>query len=199
MKTLIAQGAEAKIYKKGSKIIKDRIKKNYRLEVIDLRLRKTRTKAEAKLICEANRVGIPVPKVIDEDLKKTRLVLEDINGEKFRDYLENEQNKSKVKKWCNIAGEQTRKLHEAGIVHSDLTTSNMILSDKLYIIDFGLGQFSNRLEDKAVDIHLFKECLRSKHHKIWRTCWEAFKSGYKNEDVLKQMRKVEARGRYKKS
>lgn len=32
------------------------------------------------------------------------------------------------------------RLHQQGIIHGDLTTSNMILKDnKLYLIDFGLS------------------------------------------------------------
>lgn len=44
---LIAQGAEGKIYKTDDRIIKERIKKNYRISEIDSKLRKERTRAEA--------------------------------------------------------------------------------------------------------------------------------------------------------
>ncbi|HLD37495.1 MAG TPA: hypothetical protein VJA86_02825, partial [Candidatus Nanoarchaeia archaeon] len=60
---IIAQAAEAVIIKKGSNIVKRRIKKSYRIPEIDESLRKKRTKKEAKLIESASRI-IPVPKII---------------------------------------------------------------------------------------------------------------------------------------
>ena len=46
----IAQGAEAILYQHKNIIIKDRISKGYRIPEIDLPLRKSRTKREAKII-----------------------------------------------------------------------------------------------------------------------------------------------------
>lgn len=80
----------------------------------------------------------------------------------------------------------------------DLTTSNMISKGKaVYFIDFGLSEHSDRIEDKAVDLHLLKECLRSKHFDIWEACWRIFEAHYKNKAVLDRLKKVEQRGRYK--
>ena len=122
------------------------------------------------------------------------LEIEFIDGEKVRDYLE----KTSDVKVCRQIGELTEKMHGAGIVHGDLTTSNLILKGKkVYLIDLGLGDFSSRVEDKAVDLHLFKECLVSKHHKIWESCWKSFLEGYKGKEVLERLRVVESRGRYK--
>ena len=78
----------------------------------------------------------------------------------------------------------------------------MIIDGKLYFIDFGLGFISSRIEDKAVDLRLLKQALDSKHYK---TAEESFKwvlEGYKEcndyMDVMKQLEKVELRGRYKR-
>ena len=46
MKTLIEQGAEAKIFKENNLIIKERIPKDYRLKELDEKIRKQRTKRE---------------------------------------------------------------------------------------------------------------------------------------------------------
>jgi len=194
MKQLIAQGAEAKIYHSDGKIIKERVKKSYRLAEIDSKLRKERTRAEAKLIRSLERAGVPVPAVLKEDDKGMVLELEFIDGEKVRDYLE----RTEDIEICKQIGELTAKMHSANVVHGDLTTSNLILKDKVYLIDLGLGEVSERIEDKAVDLHLFKECLISKHHKIWEACWKNFIEGYKNEKVLDRLKIVESRGRYKK-
>ena len=60
---LIAQGAEAKIYESGDSILKHRIKKSYRLKQLDDKLRKDRTRAEARILKRASRAGIQVPSV----------------------------------------------------------------------------------------------------------------------------------------
>ena len=194
-KKILAQGAEAIIYKDGDKLIKDRIKKNYRLPEIDERLRKQRTKEEAKLISTASRIGVPVPQIFE--VEKNKLEIAFIDGVKVRDWLDSDE--KGIDEVCKQIGESLNKLHKSDIIHGDLTTSNLIKNgDKIYFIDFGLGNFSQRIEDKAVDLHLFKECLRSKHYKIWEKCWNAFVAGYQNQDVLERLKIVEARGRYKK-
>ncbi len=195
---IIAQGAEAKIYRSKDGIVKKRVKKGYRLPEIDKKLRKSRTKSEAKLISAARRSGVPVPDVIGVDDKKMILKISEIHGEKVRDWIE-DNNQDDVKKIMKQIGQNVEKLHKGGLIHADLTTSNMMLKEgTVYLIDFGLGKFSDRLEDKAVDIHLFKECLRSKHHKHWKAYWKAFKTGYRDKEVLHRMDLVEVRARYKK-
>jgi len=207
MMKLLAEGAEAKIYSTRVKglacVLKDRIKKNYRLEQIDTKLRKLRTRHEASLLARAGRAGICVPKIIDAVQKENTLCIEEIAGPKVRDYLlEYEADKEKIKAICEMVGKQVAKMHSAGITHGDLTTSNMIFDgSKVFLIDFGLGQVSSRLEDKAVDVHLLKECLKSKHYEVWRVAWDSFKAEYISlcgDAVFGQLEKVEARGRYKK-
>lgn len=187
----MAQGAEAKIYESGKKVTKHRIKKSYRLPQIDLKLRKSRTRAEARLIQKAARAGVSVPKVLDIDEKNMKLEIEKISGDKVRDVLS--------PLMCKKIGSEILKLHKANIVHGDLTTSNMILrKGNIVLIDFGLAQYSEKIEDKAVDLHLFKECLKSKHFDIWKGCWKEFLKSYRDKNVLLRLDKVERRGKYKK-
>ena len=193
---LIAQGAEAKIFKKKNSILKDRIKKSYRLLQIDQRLRKSRTRSEAKILRKASQI-INVPKVIRVDDKKMTLELEHIDGVKVRDLFDRADETLK-RKVCRELGKTIKKIHQNDIIHGDLTTSNMIWNDKLYLIDFGLGKISIRLEDKAVDIHLLKECFKSKHHVHWITYWNEFKKAYNIDKVFSQLERVEARARYNK-
>ena len=84
---LIAQGAEAKIYESGNNILKHRIKKSYRLPEIDINLRKTRTRAESRLIAKASRGKVNVPKILNTDEKQMKLEMENIQGDKVRDVL----------------------------------------------------------------------------------------------------------------
>lgn len=199
-KTLIARGAEAKIIKSGNTIIKDRISKGYRLPILDERLRKQRTKREAKLIEKAS-ASIPVPKIIKTDEKEKTIELEFIEGSKIAESLDNLKNKIEI---CRTIGQQIAKLHDNSIIHGDLTTSNMILSNKdkkIYFIDFGLSFESSKAEDKAVDLHLIKKALEAKHFNYYKSFWKSILEGYKSskneKETLKRLEAVEKRGRYK--
>lgn len=102
-------------------------------------------------------------------------------------------------------GKQVALLHKNDIIHGDLTTSNTILQEKtnkIYIIDFGLGFISKRLEDKAVDLHLIKQALEAKHWQNHEQLFAEFLKTYTKElqdsqKVLDQLKKVESRGRHK--
>ncbi|MEM2874168.1 MAG: KEOPS complex kinase/ATPase Bud32 [Candidatus Nanoarchaeia archaeon] len=194
MKQKIAQGAEAILYKDKGKIIKDRISKSYRIPEIDMKLRRERTKTEARILHRLTREGLNVPKVLKIDEEKAILELEFIEGLKLRDYLDKTSDTSVFKQVAHLV----ERMHNAGIVHCDLTTSNMILhNNNVFLIDFGLSDYSNRVEDKAVDLHLLKECLKSKHFDIWEQCWRIFEQNYGLKDVLKRLTVVEKRGRYR--
>ena len=197
----MARGAEAILYRKDGELIKKRIKKSYRIEEIDTKLRKERTNREVRLLIEAKRNGVNVPSVIKKDIKNTKIIMEFIDGEILRDKLES-LNANEFKNVCKQIGESISKLHKAGIVHGDLTTSNMMLKDgKVYFIDFGLGRFSSKIEDFAVDLHLLKEALIAKHNKTWERALKEILSNYshpKKDGILKRLEEIEKRGRYSK-
>ena len=195
---VICQGAEAIIIKSKNTIIKDRIPKSYRHPSLDKKLRKRRTKSETKLLTKAHAL-IPTPRVISSD-NNSQITMEFISGKRLSDNLE------KMKNWqsvCKQIGSNLALLHDSGIIHGDLTTSNMILThqSKLYFIDFGLGFHSDRTEDKAVDLHLIKEALEARHHTIFEKAFSNVLEGYKTSKNYKkttaQLEKVERRGRYK--
>ena len=94
----IAQGAEAKLYLTDSKIIKYRFKKEYRIKEIDSRLRKSRTKREAKIFDKLSAIGFPAPKLIESDGKE-KISMEFIKGPKVRDILEKSPGSPKLKKF----------------------------------------------------------------------------------------------------
>ncbi len=79
--------------------------------------------------------------------------------------------------------------------------NNNLPNFQIFFIDFGLGFHSTRIEDRAVDIHLLKQALEAKHFKQWRKLFQAFLKGYKTsknyKETIQQLKKVEARGRYK--
>jgi len=198
MEKILARGAEAIITQQDSTVIKERIKKSYRIPTLDEKLRKQRTKKEAILLKKAYNL-IPVPKIIKES--KYSIVLELIEGKKLSENLEFLPNSLLI---CEQIGKNIALLHDSNIIHGDLTTSNMILKqDKVFFIDFGLGFESSSVEDKAVDLHLLKQALEAKHFQNFKEYFEYILKGYKQSKnysaVIKQLEKVEKRGRYKKS
>ncbi len=196
MKTLF-QGAEATILKKSNHIVKNRLKKSYRLPILDEKLRRQRTKREIKLLQKASLI-IPVPKIIRSD--EYQIELELIKGKKLSENLNKLSSKNKISEQI---GQNIAKLHDNNIIHGDLTTSNIILkNNKAYFIDFGLGFESSKAEDKAVDLHLIKQALEAKHFKYFESLFSSILKGYKISKnasaVLQRLKKVERRGRYKK-
>ena len=129
--------------------------------------------------------------------------MEHISGQRIKEFLMN-ANKKDIERVCIEIGRLIGKLHSNGIVHGDLTTSNMILdNDKIYFIDFGLGEFTRRIEDFGVDLNLLDEALKSTHFKVsdfgWKTIIKGYKQEYSDaEKVLKQIEKIEKRARYMK-
>lgn len=195
---IISQGAEALIIRSGKRIIKRRIRKGYRISEIDEKLRKLRTKREIRLLEKASLL-IYVPKILK--FNDYEIELEEIKGKKLSEYLEKLDNNMEI---CEEIGINIGKLHDANLIHGDLTTSNMILINKdkrVYFLDFGLGFESARPEDKAVDLHVLKEALEARHFLIAEKCWKAVLMGYrisKNyKEILDRLEKVEKRGRYK--
>ncbi len=190
----IARGAEAVIWREGSELVKDRVKKGYRIPELDIKLRKERTRAEARLLTEARSAGVNTPKVLE--VSETTVHMEFVEGERLRDILNSRPELAKD------IGTAVGKLHAAGIVHGDLTTSNMILHEgELFLIDFGLGFFSKKPEDLATDLAVLREALRSVHFAVLERVWEGVCKGYEKEfsgaeKVFKALEAIEKRGRY---
>lgn len=204
---MIKQGAEAKLFLSRREdqdvIIKDRIKKKYRIGQIDKKIRKTRTTRESNLLSETRRVGVPTPKIFEIDKKNYKIIMEYIDGERIKELL-NQSDKKTIERICIEIGKLIGKIHSAGIIHGDLTTSNMILrNEKIYFIDFGLGFFSRKIEDQGTDLGLLHEALKSTHFKILNVCWKNTLKGYEMEyykakQVLKKIEEIKKRARYVK-
>src|SRR3989344_2054542 len=87
MKSLIAQGAESKLFLEDNEVIKDRFSKKYRLREIDEKLRKSRTRREAKILGELKKISFPAPKLIFNNEKDT-IKMEFIKGKLLKNVLE---------------------------------------------------------------------------------------------------------------
>jgi TP53 regulating kinase-like protein len=200
---LIKKGAEADIYvtewKNSDAILKIRKSKNYRNPILDKNLRKQRTIKESQTIMEVKSFGIPAPLVYFVNLEKSSILMQRIPGKPIHDLPD-----SKVITLAKQMGNLVGMLHQNGIMHGDLTTSNFIFfQNKVYVIDFGLSQKTIKPEDHAVDLRLIKEILNSAHAKIMEKAWKNFLTGYRSVvgtaqyfKIIKLVSEIESRGRY---
>jgi TP53 regulating kinase-like protein len=205
---LIKKGAEANLYLEewqGRKVImKRRLPKAYRLPQLDSAVRNQRTLHEPVLIHRAKEAGVPTPTIYMIDLANSNIIMEYVEGRQIKEILNTMPTKEK-KRLSQHIGKLIGCLHKKGIIHGDLTTSNMILTPygKIVFVDFGLGEFSDELEIQGVDLHLMKRALQSTHHKYAKECFEAVTKGYTETagkeataKVLEKIQEIERRGRY---
>ena len=199
-KEVIKRGAEAVIYRDGGALVKERVKKSYRLPELDEEIRRLRTKGEARLLERAGRSGVLTPKA--EVSGKYMIRMEEVRGERLKDSLNSMESRKQAAVARKI-GEAVAALHSADIIHGDLTTSNMILKDNgLYLIDFGLGKVSEKVEDKATDLYLLWEAIISTHYEISGPLWKNIINTYMQKystapEVMARLEKIGQRRRYK--
>jgi TP53 regulating kinase-like protein len=190
------QGAEGKVYERlflgRPAICKERFAKKYRHPSLDTKLRQTRMLQEARCLVACSRKGIDVPQVYFVDEHTMTLYIERIDGWTVKEYLNLHADDDE--KWTQVAvaiGTAVATMHDAGIVHGDLTTSNMMIRRSvvgeddgssssssssgetksnnspqlsLTLIDFGLGSQSvTNPEDRAVDLYVLERAMASTH------------------------------------
>lgn len=194
---ILSQGAEATIIQNGLYVVKDRLKKSYRHPILDEKLRKTRTKREQTILKKAQILGVRVPQVYD-CTNIFAIKMDFIPGQRLKQVLLSNATSSfylkELGSWLAI-------LHEATIIHGDLTTSNAMVDEKglLYLIDFGLSYNSTKIEDMAVDLHVLEQALESTHYAHKDVFFEQFLQGYaqykQSDDVLERLDVLRLRGR----
>ncbi len=157
-------------------VVKERIKKAYRNEVLDKKLRKERTRSEAKLLHKAKIAGVRTPIVFE--VNDFSIVLEFIKGIR--------PSPQEISKEAAVA---LAKLHHHNIIHGDFTPANFLISEDFYVIDFGLGFVSSALEDKAMDVFtLLKSGIEES------VFWKYY--DYDKERVKRRVEKIKERVRY---
>ncbi len=199
-KRLLKKGAESELYLTDwygqTAVSKIRVSKKYRHYSIDLILRKYRTLHEASIMSSVKMFGVETPFIYFLDSNNFEIIMEYVVGNVLKDIFS--------PKYCIELGEIIAKLHFNNIIHGDITTSNFIMTpqNRLVVIDFGLSFFSERFEDKAADIRLFKEILNSVHVDFFKTSFENFLLGYsktygkKCTKIFNTVNEIEQRGRY---
>lgn len=182
----INKGAEAIILLDNRKIIKKRISKTYRDPLLDKKIIKKRNKQESTLLKRAKIANVNTPIVYS--VTENTIVME-----KLEDTNQHEKHLGEI-------GREIAKLHDSGIIHGDLNLINIIITKekKIYFIDFGLGFLSNKIEDKATDLLVFKKTLKAakKTEKFWEKILAGYQKHTKNKATTQKIAEIEKRARY---
>jgi len=215
---LVKQGAEARLYTGtflGQEVVvKERFSKKYRLPELDATLTKDRHKAECRALLKCKSLGVPVPTMYLCDNKESIIVMERLTTAKTaRDCINTllaakgsadtiSENKPTLEDLANSIGALVAKLHTGGLIHGDITTSNIMVDQqgKLYFIDFGLSFQEGVAEDKGVDLYVLERALVSTHpntEHVFQTILQAYTkaSGSQGPEVLKKFEEIRQRGR----
>ncbi len=202
-----ARGAEASLRKVDwwgfPALAKERDAKNYRPKALDDRLRRERTRTEARLLVDARRLGVRTPLLYDIDLPRHRLILEELPGATLKEMLEDSHlAPDQLTAAVRAFGVTLGRLHAGGISHGDLTSSNVLFPEgpagPPAFLDLSMGSRSPGLEELGIDLHLAEGDLRALHAKA-EGLIRAFHDGYAegNPDGVKAVRQraKEIRGR----
>ncbi len=185
----VGEGAEAKIYEIeifGNKaILKRREEKKYRAKELDRKLRKERTKAEARTMARLSS-SLKVPKIIAAG--QYSIIMERLEGRLLKDA---DITSAQIAE----AGKMLGKMHEMNIAHGDFTPANLMsCKNGLYVIDFGLSEMTNSFEERALDILLMKRSIPAALYPSFEKSYSESFNGHLT--VLGRLKEIEKRGRY---
>ncbi|XP_028804091.1 EKC/KEOPS complex subunit bud32 isoform X2 [Neltuma alba] len=207
---LLKQGAEARVFESDfvgrRSVVKERFSKKYRHPILDSKLTLKRLNAEARCTTKARRLGVCTPVLYAVDPVSHTLTFEFIEGPSVKDvFLEFGLHGVNEKQLDDIAsqiGDAIGKIHDGGLIHGDLTTSNMLLkngTNQLVLIDFGLSFISTLPEDKAVDLYVLERALLSMHSScgnVMDRILAAYRKSSKQwSSTLNKLAQVRQRGR----
>lgn len=217
--------------------LKHRPTKPYRHPLLDAKLTRHRILSEARVLVKLRKEGLAVPAVYALDWERGWMLSEWIDGGTIRGVLDRELEKFEASTgdgeehlngsrdtglWGLMSriGRVVARCHEVGVVHGDLTTSNLMLRPKqqaasednkhstpdllagdVVMIDFGLSSQSVQEEDRAVDLYVLERAFGSTHPRtenlfgeVLRSYGDCYKAA---KGVLKRFEEVRMRGRKK--
>jgi len=192
------QGAEAIVTHEGNRVVKRRHPREYRHPTLDERLRRERTRQEARLTSEARRAGVPTPLLRDIDVANSQLIFQYVGDCDLRDCLTAQR--------VETVSRQLATIHSSGFVHGDPTTRNIRIEtsgngghrDGVFLIDFGLGYYTQDPEDHAMDLHVLSQSLAGTADDADHLT-DVLTATYRehgDDAVLDSLREIEGRGRY---
>ncbi|GFP92325.1 ekc/keops complex subunit bud32 [Phtheirospermum japonicum] len=193
---LIKQGAEARVFESTfvgrRSIVKERFSKKYRHPSLDSKITLRGLNAEARGTTKARKLGVSTPALYAVDPLVHSLTFEFVEGPAVKDvFLDFGSEGIVQERLDDIAtqiGDAIAKIHDGGLIHGDLTTSNMLIrngTNQLVLIDFGLSFTSTLPEDKAVDLYVLERALLSMHSSCGNVTWNlshVLKCDYDDDD-----------------
>jgi TP53 regulating kinase-like protein len=207
---LLSQCAESKVFDCSfyghRAVMKHRFPKTYRHPDLDTKLREQRTAREARALARCRKFNVTAPTVYSVDRQAGIIVMERIDGISVRDFLSGSISSALVRHTLESIGQLVGTMHEADIIHGDLTTSNFILREvdsvrDLVVIDFGLVKESGSAEERAVDLYVLERAIMSAHP-LLENVEAAVLAGYmrtieagKGKQTVDRLMAVRARGR----
>lgn len=206
----VSRGAEAAVRKVDwwgfPALLKERDSKTYRPKALDERLRRERTRTEARLLVEARRLGVRTPILYDIDLVHHRLTMEELPGPTLKDVLERSAgDPMALHAPLRAFGLALGHLHAGGISHGDLTSSNVLFPEgpggPPAFLDLSMGSRSPGVEELGIDLHLVEEDLKalSPHGEaLFRVFLEGYAEGHPkgHRDVRARAKEIRGRVRY---
>jgi TP53 regulating kinase and related kinases len=202
------RGAEADLFlseaDRWKAVVKRRVKKEYRNDSLDDQIRRDRTVSEVNILHDAKAAGVKVPSILGIEPEANTFLMTFIEGTVARDCLDAMSKKDASRLFKNL-GRMIGSLHSAGIVHGDLTTSNVLVtpSGDPFIVDFGMSRRSTEPEDRGVDLHLLQRSITASHVNDTTPLIKALSVGYQetagkkiHESSWAKAREISRRGRY---
>ena len=186
---------------------KFRPKKKYRADALDEKIRRERTRREARLLSRAKEAGVICPVVYEVSDFAIRMKF--LEGEMLYHAL---SRRPITAREISSAARILVSLHSVDVVHGDFTPANLMnTKDGMAVIDFGLGSISNDDEDKGTDIVMmekslatFSEAMRGRLSKMEKAlgskAGQAFAAAYScaggKASVVRMGTEIGKRGRY---
>lgn len=182
------------------------------------------------MLAKCRRDGVPVPAVYALDEAAGWLMIEWVEGEVVRirlnEWLKRRADERRAEGvysghlllLMQRIGAAVGRMHAIGVVHGDLTTSNLmlrpvsregpngesqpqenLLDGEIVLIDFGLASQSTQDEDRAVDLYVLERAFGSTHPRaegLFSEVLGAYGRSFKGANVvLKRLEDVRMRGR----
>jgi TP53 regulating kinase-like protein len=167
------------------------------------------------LLSKCRRIGVSTPTVFHVDAPSGSIFMELVDGVSLKRFIVDRNGVSPiladvVRQAAAALGRGVAALHNADIIHGDLTSSNCLVRSlplpdgalALTFIDFGLGFSSAMAEDKAVDLYVLERALVSTHAHLEPLLFDAFLADYSanvrdSRAILAKFAQVKLRGRKK--